>query len=150
MNDQTDRYFDNGSDTKEFDMQKMIFGTLSLLFSFSAMASESYRCTAHFPKGNASMSIQAEPDGSQTIRFAFFNQAKNQIYPGTLQVLENSSNEILAEGNLRAFDADPVISVSLVGSLTPDESGTVSLQIYAQGDKRIERGFGNILHCQKN
>jgi hypothetical protein len=123
---------------------------VALLLSFSAMASDDvYDCSAYVPKGKATLAVRTELDGSQKIRVVFTNELRNQTHIGTLEVLENSSNGLLAVGDLLAYELRPVISVTLQGSFVPDDGGAVSVVLYARADHRIEYGYGNPLHCQK-
>lgn len=131
-------------------MKFPMFALLALFLSLTAKASvETYDCTAFLPRGKASMVVQTEDDGGQSVRLAFTNGLRNQTHIGTLQILENSSRGFLAVGDLLAYEINPVIGVSLHGSLIPGPDGAVNVVLYAAADRRIEYGYGNPLHCRK-
>ena len=128
-------------------MRTLLVSIFAMFLSLSAKAAESYNCSAFLPQGEASIIIQDEVGGVQKVKLAFSNKSRNQIYVGTLKVIENSRNGLVAAGNILAYEAHPVIEVNLTGSLKPGPRGVVTFQLYAKGDRRIELGYGNILHC---
>ena len=127
-------------------MRNLAFGILTMLVSLSAMAdtiTAHYDCSTTLPSGSAEVIVF----DSGKITLHFYNQSGNQTYTGVLQVNSSEAGQFIAAGNVTAYEMHPVIPVSLYGSTSlADEE---SFQLYAGADRRIEFGYGNILHCKK-
>jgi len=135
-------------------MGKIVSGLLMILFSTSAMASDTYLCLAQGPQGKVKMTVPNNFSANDQIYFAFGSSAPNKTFSGTLSVLDSFSYNITLGGTIYASgDQDP-INVRLYGTIDPYSLAIQTLRLYGRTpdgkiDKRVDQGFGNILHCEK-
>lgn len=134
-------------------MRKFVFGFLTILLSTSAMASESYICSAEAPKGEVSLVVENTLTTGQKITFRFHHYGRNQFHVGHLTISANEGSDFIATGRAVAYEPNPSSDIFLSGSLNPNYNEIQTLQLYASSngeiDRRIEYGFGNILRCKK-
>jgi hypothetical protein len=141
--------FDN-EPTKGLPMKTLMISSMLLLISGFAQAADTYQCSNFLPKGSSTLTIESNSNGPSVIALNFHNASLNQDFEGNLDVTYFSANNggIVAHGMLSSNGT--AIEVALQGSLNPSTSGSaVSLVLYANGDRRIENGYGNPLGCER-
>lgn len=129
-----------------------IFGLFLLInfFSISSLAAEIFNCEARLPQGTAQIIAQEGIQEGGVLNLAFKHHGQNQFYVGKLRVVSTAGESFLAQGFLRTFDRHPVMQIFLSGNSSPDINGVINFQIYANGNRRMDFGFGNVLRCVKD
>jgi hypothetical protein len=128
--------------------------TLLILSSLMVIAlapqahAETCQGKTHVPAGEFSWTAESGANGPSSIRLKFHNDALDEDFSGTLHIgyFDPKSGGIVGKGVLR--NASGNVEAGIQGSLSPDEAGEIVLAVYAQGDHRIEYGYGLWLSCK--